>query len=178
RTWTSEPGASLLFSVVLRPDAAPDRTGLLTLAAGAAMAEACRAEAGVDVRCKWPNDLLLDERKAGGILAESRVVDGRIRFVVVGVGLNLRAPGDHPEAAGIGDVEPAPVLRSFLRSLRRPSGDLSQVPAVYRRLSATIGRRVKATTTEGRATEGLAVDVDEQGNLVLDVGGRRETVSS
>src|SRR6266571_151982 len=76
RTWSSEPGGSLLFSLVLRPDMQPEDVGLLTLAAGVAMAAACKDEAALEVRCKWPNDLLLGDRKVGGILSESRVVEG------------------------------------------------------------------------------------------------------
>src|SRR5438067_10339900 len=76
RTWISEPGGSLLFSIVLRPNLDPERGLLLTLLAGLAMAEACNAVTGADVRCKWPNDLLLGDRKVGGILAEARLRDG------------------------------------------------------------------------------------------------------
>src|SRR5688572_1154875 len=79
RTWESRPGASLLVSVILRPAPA-----LVTLAAGVAAAEACEAVAGVEVGLKWPNDLLVDGAKVGGILSE--LVAGA---AVVGLGVNL-----------------------------------------------------------------------------------------
>jgi len=79
RRWESEPGTSLLVSVVLRPVPA-----LVTLAAGVAAAEACAAVAGAGVRLKWPNDVMADEGKLGGILSEL-VGDAAI----VGLGMNL-----------------------------------------------------------------------------------------
>ena len=57
------------------------------------MAAAIRDVAGVDVRCKWPNDLLVGDAKVGGILVESSVVDGRLAHAVVGIGVNLEAAG-------------------------------------------------------------------------------------
>src|SRR5438105_7167881 len=86
RRWESAPGASLLFSFVLRPRIEPERAAILTLLAGAAMAHAC-GDNGRRVACKWPNDLLLDEKKVGGILAEASVAAGRLESVIVGVGV-------------------------------------------------------------------------------------------
>ncbi|MGH2652065.1 MAG: biotin--[acetyl-CoA-carboxylase] ligase, partial [Actinomycetota bacterium] len=71
RRWIDEPGRALMFSMVLRPDLRPERGGLIPLLAGWALAVACREVAGVEARCKWPNDLLVGEGKAGGILVES-----------------------------------------------------------------------------------------------------------
>ena len=71
RTWTDRAGAALMFSFVVRPSLEPERAGLIPLLAGAAMAAAIRDVAGVDVRCKWPNDLLVGDSKVGGILVES-----------------------------------------------------------------------------------------------------------
>ena len=73
RTWMDRAGAALMFSFVVRPPLEPERAGLIPLLAGAAMAAAIRDVAGADVRCKWPNDLLVGDAKVGGILVESSV---------------------------------------------------------------------------------------------------------
>jgi len=152
RTWESRPGTSLLVSVILRPAPA-----LVTLAAGLAAAEACRAVAGAAVGLKWPNDLLLDGRKLGGILSE--LVAGA---AVVGLGLNLAwAP---PGAACLGAaVDRQAVLGAYLAGLETP-GD---VLARYRDWCTTLGRRVRVEVPGG-AVEGVATDVDGDGRLVVD----------
>ena len=154
----------------------PARVGLLPLLAGVAAAEACLEAGAAPVACKWPNDLLVGEAKAGGILAESRVEGGRLLYVVLGVGINLREPpAEVPGAAGVGDIEAEALLSGFLRAFRaryQPAHPafVGGVLAAYRRVSATLGRRVRATTTRGVTVEGLAVDVREDGGLVLETG--------
>ena len=87
RPWTAPPGQSLLFTVVLRPDLAADRVGLVPLAAGLAVADAA-ASFGVGARVKWPNDVRVDGRKLAGVLAETTWARGR-PCVALGVGLNV-----------------------------------------------------------------------------------------
>jgi BirA family biotin operon repressor/biotin-[acetyl-CoA-carboxylase] ligase len=84
RQWSSPPRAGVLMSVLLRPKTEVATWSLLSLLAGVAVAEALAAVAEVDARLKWPNDILVDGRKLGGILAE-RVEDA----VVIGIGINV-----------------------------------------------------------------------------------------
>jgi BirA family transcriptional regulator, biotin operon repressor / biotin---[acetyl-CoA-carboxylase] ligase len=183
RDWASEPGRSLLFSFVLRPILDPERGGLLTLLAGASMAWACREAAGADVGCKWPNDLLLSGRKVGGILTEARVEGSEIRHVVVGVGINLAAPPPNvPEAVGLGGADPALLLHAFLRHFRSryivtPAAFGPAVLESWRGVAVTLGRLVRATTVDGRVVQGLARDVDDAGNLIVEADGRHERVA-
>ena len=86
RSWWSEPGRSLLTSWLVRPALEVERWPTVTLVAGLAAARALIAAAGLEVRLKWPNDLLVDGRKLGGLLAEA---DGR-GALVVGLGVNVR----------------------------------------------------------------------------------------
>ena len=88
RTWTAAPGESLLFTVVLRPELAPSRLGLVALAAGLGVAEAVSA-LGISATVKWPNDVRAGGRKLAGVLAEARHGPGG-PTVLVGVGLNVR----------------------------------------------------------------------------------------
>ena len=181
RTWTDRPDGALMFSFVLRPPLEPDAIGTVSLLAGTAMTAACRDVAAADATCKWPNDVLVDRRKAGGILAETRVAERRVEFVVVGIGVNLGSPpSDVPNAAAV-DADGEALLTAFLRTFAleyRPS-DASfarNVVASYRSLCSTLGTRVRARTTGGTVVEGDAVDVDETGALVVQVGDAVERV--
>ena len=179
RTWTDVPGA-LLVSVVLRPAVAPDRAGLVTLAAGAAAAEALHVLGAPGIRCRFPNDLLAGEAKVGGILATASLRADRLEHVVLGLGVNLgRAPEGVPGAGAVADVDAAELLGAFLERFaalygRAGSGLGTAVVDRYRRVCATLGRRVRARTTAGEVVEGVAEDVDELGGLVLwTASGRR-----
>jgi BirA family transcriptional regulator, biotin operon repressor / biotin---[acetyl-CoA-carboxylase] ligase len=182
RTWVSQPDASLLFSFLLRPPLPPDRALLLTLLSAVAMAEAAEAEAGVNVGCKWPNDLLLESRKVAGILAEARVRGRSLQHVVIGLGVNLRGVPDGVEyAASLGPIDRRALLAGFLRRFRErytPGGDgfAQLVVSAYAPRCQTLGRRVCATTLSGRVVEGQAVDLDLSGNLVVETKVRREVV--
>ena len=180
RTWTDVPGAALMFSFVLRPTLDPEYTGLIPLLAGSAMAAAIRDVVGIEVRCKWPNDLLLGGGKVGGILAEASIVAGRVRYVIVGIGLNLEPPTDVEAAKGLGgDADPAKVLSAFLRRfrdgyVRLPEGAVDAWTAV----SATLGSDVEVARVGGQPVRGRAIAVDERGSLVIRTANGRETVSS
>jgi BirA family biotin operon repressor/biotin-[acetyl-CoA-carboxylase] ligase len=182
REWVSAPGSSLLFSMVLRPSLPPDRALLLALLAAVAMAAACRETAGAEVRCKWPNDLLLEGRKVGGILSEARVHGRELQHVVIGVGVNLRSvPAGIEDAASLGPVDGGELLTAFLGRFREgyvPGAEaLSHlVIREYAPLCATLGRRVRASTIDGRVIEGEAVDLDPNGNLVVAADGARAVV--
>lgn len=179
RRWMDRPGRALMCSLVLRPDWDPERLGLVSLAAGVAMAEAASEVSGMDVRCKWPNDLLVADAKVGGILAESEVALGRVRQVVVGIGVNLEAPDDVPGAGAIGDVDEGSLLASFLVRFRESmDGPLDEIPARWLAVSATIGRRVEARTVDGDTVRGVAVDLDGTGALLVDTDAGRRRVAS
>ncbi|MEO8476413.1 MAG: biotin--[acetyl-CoA-carboxylase] ligase [Actinomycetota bacterium] len=175
RSWDDVAGGSILCSIVLRPSVPLEDAGLLTLLAGAAWAEAAREVAGVVAECAWPNDLMVGEAKAGGVLAESRIADGRLDVVVLGSGINLEPPEglDRP-VAGLGaDVDRVALLGRFLGGFRTgysvEAAQLSDgVRSRWRAVSATLGRDVEATRNDGVPIRGRAVDVDARGGLVLD----------
>lgn len=196
RTWTAPPGSSLLCSMLLRPHLALPWAHLLTNALGVAVAEACRAVSGVPVGIKWPNDLVVGDRKLGGILAESVSVGDRLTAVVVGLGLNVSwpIPADLP-GGGPGDLGATAtalnheagreldrelLLVAILERFERIDPMSVTLAGRYRSLSVTLGRRVRVDLgppagPTGATVEGTAVDVDRQGQLVVetDAGGRR-----
>jgi BirA family transcriptional regulator, biotin operon repressor / biotin---[acetyl-CoA-carboxylase] ligase len=89
RAWHSPPGENLYVSFVLRPKLPTGLVACVTLAAGLAVADAVAPLVSSPVRLKWPNDVLLSDRKVAGVLCEAAVSEGRTSFVVVGIGLNV-----------------------------------------------------------------------------------------
>jgi BirA family transcriptional regulator, biotin operon repressor / biotin---[acetyl-CoA-carboxylase] ligase len=173
RTWQDVAGKALMCSVVLRPSGlAANRAGLLSLLAGASMADAIRSQAGRRVQTKWPNDLLLDGKKVGGVLLESAIEAGTIRYVVVGMGVNQEAPEGVEGAGGIGEVSMRDVLTAFLTRFKdvytavEPSFP-ERVRVAWLPTAATIGQLVEATTTRGEVARGRAVGIDDFGALRL-----------
>jgi BirA family biotin operon repressor/biotin-[acetyl-CoA-carboxylase] ligase len=171
RTWSAPAGSALLLSLVLR-----ELPALLPLLAGLAVAEV----SGPAARVKWPNDVVVEGRKVGGILVEARPQEG---WAVLGIGLNvaLRVEDLPPElhaTAGTlglapGDLEPT--LERLLRALERALG-LSAAAALdaYRARDALRGREV--AWAEGR---GRAAGIDGEGRLVVELaGGGRTTLSA
>jgi BirA family transcriptional regulator, biotin operon repressor / biotin---[acetyl-CoA-carboxylase] ligase len=194
RTWTSMPGAALTFSVLLRPATVPSgRRGWLPLMAGVAVASAVRSvtEGGsgagggraVGAALKWPNDVLVGERKLAGILAEQSP-DGSA--VVIGMGLNVATPAHALPASPAGlpatsllvegaSVSREALLLEILRQLERwyvafradpdPAG--TGLLDAYRPLCGTLGRLVRVELPAGRVVTGVARDVDPDGRLLV-----------
>jgi BirA family biotin operon repressor/biotin-[acetyl-CoA-carboxylase] ligase len=184
RTWTSLPGASLTFSVLLRPATVPvTRRGWLALLTGVAVASAIRSAADVNAVLKWPNDILVGDRKLAGILAEQSA-DGSA--VVLGIGVNVATPADALPVSPTGLpatsllVEGAPVAREAL--LRAIGGEFGRwytafradpdpvrtgLLDAYRPLCVTLGRQVRVELPVGRFVAGVARDIDSDGRLLV-----------
>ena len=88
RTFQSPAGEGMYLSVILRPGCTPDRLMHLTCAAGVAACEAVEAVCGIRPQVKWINDLVLGDRKLGGILAEMSLDQGVVDYAVIGIGIN------------------------------------------------------------------------------------------
>jgi BirA family biotin operon repressor/biotin-[acetyl-CoA-carboxylase] ligase len=150
RRWEAPEGTALLASFVLRPNP------LLSLALGIAAAETC----GPRVRLKWPNDLLLDGRKLGGILVETTPTKA-----ICGIGINLTWA---PEGAAMlhqpRDELFARLQPAVERWSKAPPGAVIEG---WRGLSATLGRRVRLSLP-GQTVEGTAENISERGELVID----------
>ncbi|HEY2303939.1 MAG TPA: biotin--[acetyl-CoA-carboxylase] ligase [Acidimicrobiales bacterium] len=180
REWTAAPNASLLASVLLRPTGlAADRRHLVTAAVALAAASACEAVAGFRPSVKWPNDLVVEDRKLAGILAE---VDGDA--IVVGLGMNLNWGAEElPLGAVSADalagrsVDPGEMLAALLthledrcRQLDHPDGLLA-ITEDSRASSATVGRDVRVELVD-HTVVGRAEEIDDHGHLhVRTVGG-------
>jgi BirA family biotin operon repressor/biotin-[acetyl-CoA-carboxylase] ligase len=192
RTWSSPPRAGLTFSVLLRPTAPPSSWGWLPLLTGLAVGDAVSAGTGLNARVKWPNDVLVgpDERKIAGILVQ---INGGA--VVIGIGLNANlAEADLPvpTASSLLIQTGAAVDRTEL--LCEVLGELGSryqlwdaaggnpaaagLAADYRDRCSTLGRMVTVTQTDGATIQAKAIDVDETGRLVLQVGDERQVLAA
>lgn len=169
RTWRDRSGSALMFSVVLRPPQEPEGVGLISLAAGAAMAEAASDLSGLDIGCKWPNDLMVGESKVGGILGEAEMTARSIEHVVLGMGVNLDVPEGVAGAGAIGNVDEEALVTAFLQRFHLMiEGAPDEILKRWRAVSATLGRRVEATTVDGDTASGVAADLDETGGLLVE----------
>jgi BirA family transcriptional regulator, biotin operon repressor / biotin---[acetyl-CoA-carboxylase] ligase len=181
RRWEAPPGSSLLVSVLLRPDVPLGRAHLVTMAAGLAASDACEAVAGVRPGLKWPNDLVVDDAKLAGLLAESVVEGDALRALVVGMGLNITAaPAEGATALAdhaTGAVERRPLLDAWLERLDPRLDALDEVLADYRPRCATLGRDVRVERPDGGVLTGTAAHVTDDGHLVVDTGRGRVAVA-
>ncbi len=188
RRWESPAGASLLASVLFRPEFDPSELHLCTAAVALAAAEACRHVAGVGAVVKWPNDLLVGEAKLAGVLAEAEFVDTSCA-VVVGLGLNIAWPG--PDGVGgtcLNELSSTPVDRDLLlesllqalssrRALLDSASGRREVAAELRHRCATLGQRVRVELA-AQAVVGVAVELDDAGHLVVETSTGAQTVSA
>jgi len=198
RRWLAPAGANLLASVLLRPSLTPDQLQLGAVAVALAARSACERAVGLEPDLKWPNDLLVGEKKLAGILAEA--IPGA---VVVGIGLNLAWPPP-PGAARVNEAEPVPEELAGASSLWAESGTLIEPGAFlgvflteleplvgalrdragrerlardYRRACATLGRRVTVSLPYETLT-GSVADITVEGHLLLDVGTGLRTITA
>jgi len=192
RTWVSPARLNLYASVVLRPAMPPLEVPRLTLVAGIAVADAIARTVPLPVEIKWPNDVLLAGRKVAGVLTELEAETERVRFVIVGIGVNLNAArSDFPpelqsKATSLALASGAPVDRAafaarllsaldahyatFLR------GGFAALRQRYEELHCLTGRRV---TIDGKPPlTGVVRGVDDGGALLVESGGTIERVIS
>ena len=191
RTWISAPGRNIYMSVAFKPGLATRDATMLTLLTAVACAHAIKKISGLQVRIKWPNDLVLSGKKLGGILAEIRADIDKVNLAVIGIGINVNmAKEDFTDE-----------IRSLATSIKQESGkfcsrnelvievlrqlehfygmliNLGKYPLLkeWKILSSTLGKSVKVVIGD-ETLIGLAEDIDDNGMLVLklDSGLRRQ----
>ena len=190
--WQSAAGQGLYASVLLRPGLPATRLPLLPLAAGLAAADAIHAASGLTADLRWPNDLLIGERKCGGILAESKIEGRTVAFAVVGVGINVHQRSFDTELATAAtslDTEAGrhisrqELLIALLKSLEREALGLQQESAgsmIAARLEkASTWLRGRSVDVHGpQACTGVTAGLDEHGFLRIDTADGRVTVQT
>lgn len=194
RAWHSERAVGIYVTLLLRPKLAPVQAPLLTMMAGLSAHAAVQAVSGLAVDLKWPNDLLIGGKKAGGILTEMHAEPNQVRFVIVGIGLNVnqeKFPGELSSVATSLRVETGKsqsrldllvrLLREFESDYNRflREGTASVVEqfekvssyAKDKRVRVTNGADAFAGVTAGLAPEGLLRVKRDDGQVVTVIAG-------
>lgn len=190
RTWTAPPRAAITGSVLVRPrDIEVARWPWIPLLAGLAVAATLRREALVAATVKWPNDVLVEERKLAGVLVERVEAARGSAAAVIGIGLNVSQRAEElpvPSATslaleGAATTDRSVLLRAVLRALEglltdwyTSGGDpASGLGPAYVEACGTLGRRVRLDHGDGTSTVGNAVGVDGGGRLLVRTAGRQ-----
>jgi BirA family biotin operon repressor/biotin-[acetyl-CoA-carboxylase] ligase len=188
RMWLAPPGTSLLFSIVFRPPPGPHPFQTV-MAVALGVVRGLAAGTGLAAGLKWPNDLLLDERKAGGLLAEGEAQEEQSAFVVVGVGVNVNfyprsVAGIPAEATSIlevlaREVDRCALLRHILQGVDEEYAEFRRGISPHARWAealATLGKEV-VVELAGDRIRGRAERADEDGALwILEPGGAHRRI--
>lgn len=181
REWISPPGG-VWSSLILKPEILPFDASKITLLAGVSVAETIQEVTGLNAQIKWPNDILVGERKVAGILTEMNAEIDKVKFIILGIGINVNVeiknfPSELyqkvislKEATG-GEINRVYFLKSLLESLDKyylelKKGEFEPILSRWRKLTSTLGAYVKVATLE-REIVGEAIDLDEHGGLIL-----------
>lgn len=185
RTWFSPPGANLYCSIILRaarpPECLTEWLSWLPLISALAAAEAIEQVSSLHVSVKWPNDLLISERKVGGILCESGMGMRSDPFQIIGIGINVNMDHDdwpadlRDSATSIWQerkivVDRNRLLAQLLLELEQCLDELAvhgtdRIARAYYQRCSTIGITVQATLANGNVVVGLAEGIGQDGSL-------------
>jgi BirA family biotin operon repressor/biotin-[acetyl-CoA-carboxylase] ligase len=179
RSWLAPQGSSLLLSIILYPSLTASQAPRLTMASSLAVAYAIEEISSLPVCFKWPNDILLREKKAGGILTEISISGRIVDYAVVGIGLNVNLDVRAiPEIADTAtslsmelgrEVSRLRLLQALLKSMEREYHLLERGESPRERWAARLsrlGQEVEVTTPSGQES-GWAEGVDAEGALIL-----------
>lgn len=199
RSWISPPGGNLYFTLLLRPSFPPREAPFLTLMAAVAVVSAIREHTGLKAVIKWPNDILVDSKKTGGILMEMRSDANRINLLALGIGVNVNLfPEMLPEGVrevtttlkqeagrSIDRVQLFEVMLSSLEHWYKIllNGDQKILFNEWLSLDSTIGRRIKVERSglseEDKIISGIAEGIGYDGQLLIRLSsGKIEKVSA
>jgi BirA family biotin operon repressor/biotin-[acetyl-CoA-carboxylase] ligase len=191
RSWMSEPGLGLYFSLVLRPRLPAAKLPLLTLALGLGVAEGIEQACKVECDLRWPNDILLAEKKVCGILVETSSEQDEPSYLIAGVGINVNHETMPPDLAEIAtslrietgcEYDREEVLHAVLRGLERYYGVFlddgpDQIVAALTEKSSYVFDREVSVTNGNSETVGTTAGLNSSGVLLLRMpDGRIEPV--
>ncbi len=176
RSWVSHKDKGLYFSVLLCPRAKVKDAAKITLLAGMSMVKALRGLSGLGFLIKWPNDIVIDDKKIGGILTEMDAEVNRVKFIAVGIGINTNLRKSElpvKEAVSLRvllqkEISQESVFNACLKEFdgyycRFKNGGFPDIIDEARHFSSLWGKQVKINGREA----GVAVDFDDQGALVV-----------
>ena len=181
RSWISEPESGLYFSVILRPSVPAAQAAVVTLALGLAVARAIQSVGGVPCDLRWPNDVLIGERKCCGILAEMTAEGERVRHIVAGIGVNVNhanLPAELADSATSLCMESGceysreALLAEILKEIDRYLGVLAErgpaaIVELFSRASSYAGGKHVVVVNGAERTSGVTAGLTAAGVLLL-----------
>ncbi|MBP7215870.1 MAG: biotin--[acetyl-CoA-carboxylase] ligase, partial [Candidatus Omnitrophica bacterium] len=178
RNWFSPRYKGIYFSLILKPAISPNQAAVLTLLSAVSICQAIRQITGVEAQIKWPNDILIQQKKVAGILTEIQAEMDEIHCVIVGVGINVnnekkslisQATSLKEHIGGV--VNRVELLQAIFNALEKNYLHFQEkgsrfIIQQWREYSVTLGRRVKIYSHREHV-EGEAIDIDADGALLL-----------
>ncbi len=192
RNWISPPGVNLYFTVLLRPHLPLEEIQFITFATAVAVTTVIREETGLQAGIKWPNDILINGKKAGGILVEMKSSRERMGILAVGIGINVNMSlNSLPEEIRTDttslniekreDIDRVTLLGKILTELEKGyknllKGNKGALITEWLRLNSTIGNSVKVRMQD-RTISGTAEGIGDRGELIVRLSsGKTESV--
>ncbi len=182
RNWYSPPGQGIWFSIILRPPIAPVDIPKITIVCAVAVAKTIKDFTGVSAGIKWPNDILINNRKVAGILIEMNAETDKVNYLIVGIGINVNLdlktipPGLTGIITSLEEQKGGPVTRvgllaELLNSLdvlyrEFIEGNFTPILSVWKEMSVTLNRWVRIDSLN-KIDEGIAFDIDNGGALLI-----------
>ncbi|KAE9636214.1 MAG: BirA family transcriptional regulator [Epulopiscium sp.] len=182
RTWISPAGTGIWMSVILRPSIAPTDASKITLLAGLAVCEGIKEATGLPVQIKWPNDLVLHNKKICGILTEMSAEMEKINYIILGIGINVNTdsfPEDLKNTAtslkieGEKEYDRKEIVKAILMYLEQyyelymKNQDMEDLLEKYKNHCLTLGKEVKIIHRNEEFI-GKAVDLSKEGELMVE----------
>ena len=185
RQWLSDDGG-LYFTLVLRPDIPVLLSSRVNFLASLTLTRVLRELFQIDAAVKWPNDILVDGHKISGMLSELEAETDRVLFISIGMGINVNndPSGVEPGASSLKKITDREISKKILLTRflaefeeRVKRAEFENVISEWKKYTVTLNRRVKIVTHK-EVSEGLAVDVEQDGALVLELadGTRKKIV--
>ncbi len=183
RSWYSEDENNLYFTILLRPILSPEKTSMLTLVMAYAVTQVIRQYTGLDARIKWPNDIVVSNKKVCGILSEMKLSGTSVQYCVIGVGINVEQKQfaeDIVDKAtslaleGARDIDRDMLLQKILDYFWQEylcfekAEDLSRILESYNTLLINLDRQVRVLDPKGEF-EGIARGITKTGELLVEL---------
>jgi len=174
------------MTVIVRPEIPLLLSSRVNFVASLAMTHVLRDRYGIDARAKWPNDILVNERKITGMLSEMEISADMVAFINIGMGINVNndPTAEEPRAVSLSalageKISRKALIEAFLNDFesRLAQVDYDTVVDDWKQITMTVGRQVRIATT-AETLEGLAADIDKDGALILALadGTRRKVI--
>ena len=183
RDWESVPERGLYFSMILHPEAEPLRVPQLSLLTAVALVSSIRNMAGLNVKIKWPNDVMYEGKKIGGILSEARFDGEKTEYVIIGVGININQRNEdfsnsiNDKASSLflntdKEFDISTMLRTFLDLFDYWYDEwcvngVVRIINAWNKYNCTIGKNINLVDDNNILCSGLAVAVDNNGCLIV-----------